>query len=102
MVSSGHPPQSALRNWSRATSTALNQDITPPLRAKRSISIRLNPDIIEFFKKDGAHYQSRINAVLRVREFPAELTDFGIEVEHTPALRAVPTPSVLNVRPRRD
>ena len=34
-------------------------------RAKRSISIRLDPDIIEFFKKDGDRYQSRINAVLR-------------------------------------
>lgn len=34
-------------------------------RAKCSISIRLDPDIIEFFKKDGARYQSRINAVLR-------------------------------------
>ncbi|MCA3659662.1 MAG: BrnA antitoxin family protein, partial [Methylobacterium sp.] len=29
------------------------------------ISIRLDPDVLEFFKKDGPGYQGRINAVLR-------------------------------------
>ena len=32
---------------------------------KAAISIRLDEDVIEFFKKDGRGYQSRINAVLR-------------------------------------
>lgn len=34
-------------------------------RTKKPVSIRLDPDIIEFFKKEDVHYQSRINAVLR-------------------------------------
>ncbi len=32
---------------------------------KKSIGIRLDPDIIKWFKKQGAGYQTRINAVLR-------------------------------------
>lgn len=32
---------------------------------KKPVSIRLDPDIIEFFKKEDVHYQSRINSVLR-------------------------------------
>jgi uncharacterized protein (DUF4415 family) len=32
---------------------------------KTAISIRLDPDVLAFFKADGAGYQSRINAVLR-------------------------------------
>lgn len=34
-------------------------------RVKRAVSIRLDDDILVFFKKDGPGYQSRINAVLR-------------------------------------
>ncbi|MBB4063451.1 BrnA antitoxin family protein [Gellertiella hungarica] len=34
-------------------------------RVKRAISIRLDSDIIEFFKKEGPGYQSRMNDVLR-------------------------------------
>ena len=30
------------------------------------ISVRLDADILEFFKSQGANYQSRINAVLRM------------------------------------
>lgn len=33
--------------------------------AKAAISIRLDEDIIAYFKKDGRGYQSRINSVLR-------------------------------------
>ena len=36
-----------------------------PFVAKQAISIRLDPDVLEFFKKDGPGYQGRINAVLR-------------------------------------
>jgi uncharacterized protein (DUF4415 family) len=32
---------------------------------KAAISIRLDPDVLAFFKAGGAGYQSRINAVLR-------------------------------------
>lgn len=32
---------------------------------KKPVSIRLDADIIEFFKQEDVHYQSRINAVLR-------------------------------------
>jgi len=32
---------------------------------KIAISIRLDPDVLDWFRKQGARYQSRINAVLR-------------------------------------
>jgi uncharacterized protein (DUF4415 family) len=32
---------------------------------KSAISIRLDPDVLDFFKAGGKGYQSRINAVLR-------------------------------------
>lgn len=34
-------------------------------RSKTLISLRLDPDILDFFKGDGPGYQTRINAVLR-------------------------------------
>jgi uncharacterized protein (DUF4415 family) len=39
--------------------------VLPPATAKVPLSIRLDPEIIEFFKAQGPGYQSRINAVLR-------------------------------------
>lgn len=33
--------------------------------AKQAISIRLDADVLAYFKNDGPGYQSRINAVLR-------------------------------------
>lgn len=44
-------------DWSKAT-------IVHPV-AKSAISIRLDQDIIDFFKATGKGYQTRINAVLR-------------------------------------
>ena len=44
-------------DWSNAT-------IVYP-RAKHAISIRLDKDIVDFFKATGKGYQTRINAVLR-------------------------------------
>jgi uncharacterized protein (DUF4415 family) len=44
-------------DWSKAT-------LVLP-EPKAAISIRLDPDVLAFFKADGAGYQSRINAVLR-------------------------------------
>ena len=32
---------------------------------KKQITLRLDPDVVEFFKKKGRGYQSVINAVLR-------------------------------------
>lgn len=32
---------------------------------KIPISLRVDPDVLEFFKQDGGGYQSRMNAVLR-------------------------------------
>ena len=34
-------------------------------RPKPSITIRLDPDVLEWFKEQGRGYQTRINAVLR-------------------------------------
>lgn len=34
-------------------------------RKKRAISIRLDEDVIDFFKREGDGYQTRMNAVLR-------------------------------------
>jgi uncharacterized protein (DUF4415 family) len=37
----------------------------PPGSLKKQVAIRLDIDIIERFKADGAGWQSRVNAVLR-------------------------------------
>lgn len=39
----------------------------PPLRgtAKRQVTLRLDPDVIERFRADGPGWQGRINAALR-------------------------------------
>ena len=34
-------------------------------KAKRSISLRVDPDVLSFFKSLGKGYQTRMNAVLR-------------------------------------
>jgi Uncharacterized protein conserved in bacteria len=36
-----------------------------PLPAKTSISLRLDQDVLEWFKAQGPGYQTRINSVLR-------------------------------------
>jgi uncharacterized protein (DUF4415 family) len=36
-----------------------------PLPAKASISLRVDQDVLEWFKAQGAGYQTRINTVLR-------------------------------------
>jgi uncharacterized protein (DUF4415 family) len=37
--------------------------VIPP--AKKAISIRVDEDVLDYFKKEGAGYQRRMNAVLR-------------------------------------
>ncbi len=55
----GDPDLQAVENldWSSAVL------VKPP--AKQAISIRVDNDILAFFKAQGAGYQGRINAVLR-------------------------------------
>jgi uncharacterized protein (DUF4415 family) len=36
-----------------------------PAGNKKQITVRLDTDVLEFFKKTGTRYQSRINAALR-------------------------------------
>jgi len=36
-----------------------------PLRNKRQISLRIDADVLDWFKDTGSRYQTRINAVLR-------------------------------------
>jgi len=44
-------------DWSQAVL------IVPP--KKKAISIRVDPDVLDYFKNEGPGYQRRINAVLR-------------------------------------
>ncbi len=44
-------------NWSEAVL------VIPP--KKKAISIRVDEDVLDYFKKEGAGYQRRMNAVLR-------------------------------------
>jgi uncharacterized protein (DUF4415 family) len=37
--------------------------VVPP--RKKAISIRIDPDVLDYFKNEGPGYQRRINAVLR-------------------------------------
>jgi uncharacterized protein (DUF4415 family) len=36
-----------------------------PVGNKKQITVRLDEDVLEFFRKTGSRYQSRINAALR-------------------------------------
>jgi uncharacterized protein (DUF4415 family) len=40
-------------------------DVVVVMTKKQPISIRVDEDVLDFFKKQGAGYQKRINAVLR-------------------------------------
>ena len=57
----------ALRDEKKRVSGALHAmkiaDFYKPL--KKPVTIRLDADVIAWFKKDGRHYQSRINEALR-------------------------------------
>jgi uncharacterized protein (DUF4415 family) len=37
---------------------------------KRSVTLRLDEDVVEFFRSQGAGYQTRINRVLRAAAYP--------------------------------
>ncbi|MCU0903813.1 MAG: BrnA antitoxin family protein [Tabrizicola sp.] len=50
-------PAEALSDWANAA--------LPEQSRKRLISLRVDPDVIEFFKAQGPGYQTRMNAVLQ-------------------------------------
>lgn len=50
-------PQEFEVDWSKA------RIVTPEL--KQAISLRVDPDVLDFFKSEGRGYQTRMNAVLR-------------------------------------
>ena len=47
------------RDWYRSA------HLLPPRVRKKQITLRLDPEVVEWFKSRGPRYQSRINAVLR-------------------------------------
>jgi uncharacterized protein (DUF4415 family) len=84
-VVSKHDPRKGKTDWARVASltdeeieAAVRDDpdavpldvdwsqavlVMPP--KKKAISIRVDPDVLDYFKNEGAGYQRRINAVLR-------------------------------------
>jgi uncharacterized protein (DUF4415 family) len=44
-------------DWSRA--------VMVDVQVKKPVSLRLDQDVLEFFKETGSGYQTRINAILR-------------------------------------
>ena len=50
-------PVEALSDWANAA--------LPEQSRKKLISLRVDPDVIEFFKAQGPGYQTRMNAVLQ-------------------------------------
>ena len=52
------PRQSVAVQWSRPGA------LVPP-ETKQQITLRLDSDVLSFFRKTGKRYQSRINAALR-------------------------------------
>jgi uncharacterized protein (DUF4415 family) len=52
-------PEWTDENWARAV-------MFSPKPIKEPVTIRLDADVLEYFKRPGAGYQTRINAVLRL------------------------------------
>jgi uncharacterized protein (DUF4415 family) len=52
------PPQHNKKDWTRPGALV-------PTENKQQITLRLDADVLSFFKKTGRRYQSRINAALR-------------------------------------
>lgn len=52
------PKQRAVVKWSRPGALVSGEN-------KQQITLRLDAEVVNFFKNTGARYQSRINAVLR-------------------------------------
>ena len=60
-VRSGHAPQWTPETFARAVA---RRGLRPVPR-KTLLSLRIDSDVIDWFKKQGAGYQSRMNALLR-------------------------------------
>ena len=76
-----HTTKPSRTDWERVTAMKdeeIDYSDIPPLEAnffkdahvrwpenKKQVTLRIDPDVIEFFKKQGKGYQSMINAVLR-------------------------------------
>jgi uncharacterized protein (DUF4415 family) len=73
-----HPPKLTPAQAKRLKVTPINYSDIPELlddfwarnalatrQNKRQITLRLDSDVVEFFRAQGGHYQTRINAVLR-------------------------------------
>jgi uncharacterized protein (DUF4415 family) len=58
IVAADPDDEGAHLDWSQVTTGI-------PLLSKAPVTMRLDQDILEFFRKDGPGYQTRINAVLR-------------------------------------
>ncbi|MBB6142314.1 uncharacterized protein (DUF4415 family) [Silvibacterium bohemicum] len=52
------PPQHNKKDWTRPGALI-------PAENKQQITLRLDADVVSFFRKIGRRYQSRINAALR-------------------------------------
>ena len=76
-----HITKPSRTDWDRVATMAdeeIDYSDIPPLRddffkdaqvrwpeKKKQVTLRIDPDVIEFFRKQGKGYQSMINAVLR-------------------------------------
>ena len=54
-------PQSTPENWASAIA---HKGLPVPFR-KKQIALRIDEDVLEWFKQQGPGYQTRMNAVLR-------------------------------------
>lgn len=57
-------PPAALAWFRDEAATLAERPVVTPV-AKQAITIRLDRDVLEFFRATGPRYQSQINAVLR-------------------------------------
>ena len=53
------------RDWSDPSGKNWSERSSSRSRTKKAISIRVDEDVLDYFKKEGSGYQRRINAVLR-------------------------------------
>lgn len=53
------------RDWYEHAHLEYGIPAPPPAENKRPVTMRLDPDVIDFFKGQGRGWQTRINAVLR-------------------------------------
>ena len=80
----------------------------PPEKPKAQLTVRFDADIVDWFRKQGRGYQTRMNAVLRAYENPArpqtraqqsvehELVDLSRLEKRDPAKNVARSGSVLS------